>query len=78
MTDADADNRPRYSTRRMRDEITKARQRGLEEAAEIVDRWSNRQELLLRCGEMTVQELRTAVAVAKGIATMIRQRGESE
>ncbi|WP_137390853.1 hypothetical protein [Rhodoligotrophos defluvii] len=59
---APADDRAREQIRR----------EALEEAAEAADQWGRHQELLLRCGEMTAQELRTAVAVANGISRAIR------
>ncbi len=52
--------------------LAEARRLALEEAAKAADQWGKHQEILLRCGEMTAQELRTAVAVANGIAAAIR------
>lgn len=43
-----------------------------ERCAAMGDQWSKTGDLLLRCGEMTAQELRTAKAVANGIAAAIR------
>lgn len=43
-----------------------------ERCAGLADQWSKTGDLLLRCGEMTAQELRTAKAVANGIAAAIR------
>ncbi|MGB3833747.1 MAG: hypothetical protein WA975_18000 [Mesorhizobium sp.] len=44
----------------------------LERAAERGDAWDSPQALLLAAGEMTAQEIRTARAVARGIAAAIR------
>lgn len=53
-----------------------ARQQALEEAAKIVDEWRNRQTMLLRAGEMSADERRTALAVVVHIAAAIRQRAK--
>lgn len=45
---------------------------GIEAAAARAYQWARPQELRLRCGEMTAQEMRTALAVARGIAATIR------
>ena len=37
----------------------------------VAKRWTDPEHIKLHCGEMTAQELRTAVAVAKAIATEI-------
>lgn len=44
----------------------------IELAAQVADEWSKPQSMLLHAGEMTAQELRTAIAVAIGIAAAIR------
>lgn len=49
-----------------------------ERAALCADSWSKTQQLLMHAGELTAQELRTAVAVAKGIAAAIRALPERE
>ena len=45
--------------------------------AAIVRQWSTADELRLRCGEMTAQEVRTVLAVLKGIAAAIAARAEA-
>jgi len=52
--------------------LATARNGALEEAAAAADQWKRHQDVLLRCGEMTAQEMRTALAVAGGIAAAIR------
>lgn len=39
----------------------------------ILNRWTNLQEILLRCGEMTAQEKRTVLAVTNAMAREIRK-----
>lgn len=48
----------------------------LEAAARCSDQWSKPEAIKLAAGEMTAQELRTAIAVGKGIATAIRRLAE--
>ena len=52
-----------------------SRQEETERCAQIADQWSVVSHLKLHAGEMTPQELRTAQAVAKGIAAAIRSVG---
>lgn len=49
---------------------------GMARAAAAADQWTKPGELLLKCGEMTAQEMRTAKAVADGIAAAIRAEME--
>lgn len=49
----------------------------LEEAAKVAEKWSTAQALRLACGEMTAQELRTALAVVNGIVSRIRALKEN-
>lgn len=44
-------------------------------AARIADDWSKADVIRLRAGEMPAQEMRTAQAVARGIAAAIRGLG---
>lgn len=44
----------------------------IERCASIADEWSKPDVLRLAAGEMTTQEMRTAQAVARGIAAAIR------
>lgn len=62
---------------KIRDAIGKARERGLDEAAKIVDEWLDTGTMLLRAGEMTAQELRTAKAVVTAIAASIHRLKEA-
>lgn len=43
-----------------------------EACAKVADEWSRADALLLAAGEMQRQELRTGIAIAKGIARRIR------
>lgn len=43
---------------------------------EILERWTNLQEILLRAGEMTAQERRTVLAVTEAMAREIREELE--
>lgn len=52
--------------------LADARRKQSERCASYADQWSKHQEILLRCGELSEAQLRTAVAVAKGIAAAIR------
>lgn len=54
------------------------RKEGMREAAGMVSQWCKADELLLRAGEMTAQELRTAKAVAGGIERTILAAAEKE
>ena len=54
--------------------LSPARDEALEEAAQRADSWTKPDVVKLAAGEMTAQELRTAIAVAKGIAAAIRAR----
>lgn len=59
--------------------LAEARNTALEEAAQRGDAWSVPSNIRLAAGEMTAQEMRTAQAVARGIASAIRalkQEGE--
>lgn len=49
----------------------------LEAAAKRGDAWDSPSELRLAAGEMTAQELRTVRAVARGIASAIRNLGRA-
>lgn len=42
------------------------------EIDQVIERWTNEQEVLLRAGEMEAQELRTAMAVLKAFAREIK------
>ena len=53
-----------------------ARNEALEEAAGKLDEWTKPQTLLLACGEMEPQELRTCLAVLKQRASAIRELKE--
>jgi hypothetical protein len=44
----------------------------VEVCAQVADEWTDRQTVRLRAGEMTAQEMRTVIAVARGIAEGIR------
>ena len=44
-----------------------------EQAATIAESWAEPSTLRLHAGEMTAQEMRTAQAVARGIAAAIRE-----
>ena len=52
--------------------LQKAREKERERCAKVNEAWLNRSELLLHCGEMTAQELRTVTAVLKARAAAIR------
>lgn len=48
-----------------------------EACAKVAEQWTKAGEILLRAGEMATPELNTAKAVARGILTAIRARGET-
>lgn len=52
--------------------LQQARAEERERCARVNEAWLNRSELLLHCGEMTAQELRTVTAVLKARAAAIR------
>jgi hypothetical protein len=54
------------------DALRHAYERGLEDAAKLADEWSNTGTMLLRAGEMTAQEKRTAKSIVLAIAAAIR------
>lgn len=54
--------------------LAEARAEEREEAAKMADQWSRPSALRLAAGEMTAAELRTAQAVARGLAAAIRSR----
>jgi hypothetical protein len=56
----------------LRAQIASIRDETLEEAAKRGDAWDSPSALRLMAGEMTAQEMRTARAVARGIAAAIR------
>lgn len=59
------------------DALRQAYERGLEDAAKVADEWSDTGTMLLRAGEMTAQEKRTAKAIVTSVATAIRQMKET-
>jgi hypothetical protein len=48
----------------------------IEEASDICDDWSMPQTMKLHAGEMSAQELRTAIAVLSGVKAAIRRLAE--
>lgn len=52
------------------------RREGMEEAAFMAEAWQRPSTVKLAAGEMSAQELRTAIAVAGGISSAIRQKAE--
>jgi hypothetical protein len=48
----------------------------IEEAVDICDDWSMPQTMKLHAGEMSAQELRTAIAVLSGVKAAIRRLAE--
>lgn len=62
----------------MRNRLTEARYKALDEADRAIEPFTRRQELLMRCGEMTKQEMRTALSVANGIIRTVRALSEKD
>lgn len=56
----------------------RGRKAGREEGARCADQWSSPAAVRLAAGELTAQELRTAQAVARGIAAAIRALASKE
>lgn len=51
--------------------VQEIRNDALEEAARVADRWAIPSYMKLKAGEMSAQEVRTAKAIASGIASEI-------
>lgn len=81
----DQETAERFLIVKVLDEVTNAvvattpdaiRRAAIEECAKVADAWKRADEIQLRAGEMTAQELRSVKAVVNSIAAMIRSLSE--